>query len=56
MNYPSQLDPALGDEIASCVINAFQKLPTKFKPARLKAGVQEWIPLAGIVLHKGNMN
>ena len=43
----------VADDIARCVITAFQSLPAKAKPRRLDNGRKEWVPLAGIVLRKG---
>lgn len=37
------------DQIAACVLNAFDALPSKFKPLR-NGDVTEWVPLSGIVL------
>lgn len=42
------------DEIADCVLNTFNALPAKFKPRRLADGRGEWVPLAGIVLSRGD--
>lgn len=41
------------DDIANCVITAFDHLPAKRKPRARSATLREWIPLAGIVLAKG---
>jgi tRNA-specific adenosine deaminase 1 len=38
-----------GDEIAEAVLKEFDKWPTKRKPLRRGDGVQEWVPLSGIV-------
>jgi len=42
-----------GDNVADCVLAAFDKLPTKFKPRVYPNGSKEWVPLAGIVLSLG---
>lgn len=42
------------DSIADCVLEAFDKLPEKRKPRPRSPGAREWVPLAGIVLSKGN--
>jgi tRNA-specific adenosine deaminase 1 len=39
-----------GDDIAHCVLEAFQKLPPKRKPLHRDDGKREWVPLSGIVL------
>jgi tRNA-specific adenosine deaminase 1 len=39
-----------GDDIASTVLGAFQKLPAKRKPVVRDNGLREWVPLAGIVV------
>lgn len=41
------------DAIADCVLNAFKRLPQKYKPRTLADGRREWVPLAGIVLSRG---
>jgi len=41
------------DEIADCVLSAFDALPAKRKPREREDGTREWIPLSGIVLQKG---
>ncbi|CAO2653176.1 Nn.00g025870.m01.CDS01 [Neocucurbitaria sp. VM-36] len=42
------------DAIASCVLRTFDQLPDKRKPRPRTDGSREWVPLAGIVLSKGN--
>ena len=42
------------DEIADCVLAAFNALPPKFKPRERPQGKQEWVPLSGIVLLSGS--
>jgi len=42
------------DAIADCVLAAFEKLPEKRKPRPRSDGSREWVPLAGVVLSKGN--
>jgi tRNA-specific adenosine deaminase 1 len=42
------------DAIADCVLRAFAQLPEKRKPRPRHDGAREWVPLAGIVLSKGN--
>lgn len=41
---------SVGDAVASCVLQTFEQLPKKFKPRSYDNGVQEWVPLSGIVL------
>ncbi|TID24311.1 hypothetical protein E2P81_ATG02612 [Venturia nashicola] len=41
-----------GDEIASCVLDAFRKLPAKRKPRPRLDDSREWVPLSGVVLAK----
>lgn len=43
-----------GDEIASCVLDTFRKLPAKRKPLQRPDGSREWVPLSGVVLAKGS--
>jgi tRNA-specific adenosine deaminase 1 len=40
---------ARADTIASAVIEQFNKLPRKRKPLVRDNGLQEWVPLSGIV-------
>jgi hypothetical protein len=47
--YPADL----GDRISEAVIERFRALPSKFKPAKRDATLQEWVPLAGIVIAQG---
>ncbi|KAF1843056.1 uncharacterized protein K460DRAFT_367985 [Cucurbitaria berberidis CBS 394.84] len=42
------------DAIADCVLSAFDQLPDKRKPRPRTDGSREWVPLAGIVLSKGD--
>ncbi|XP_014554279.1 hypothetical protein COCVIDRAFT_105400 [Bipolaris victoriae FI3] len=42
------------DAIARCVLDTFDSLPDKRKPRPRSHGAREWVPLAGIVLSKGN--
>jgi tRNA-specific adenosine deaminase 1 len=42
------------DAIADCVLSTFDRLPEKRKPRPRNDGLREWVPLAGIVLSKGN--
>lgn len=39
----------LEDRIVTAVIEKFDALPTKSKPRTLTNGIQEWVPLSGIV-------
>jgi len=41
------------DEIAKCVLDAFDSLPTKRRPLQRSDGFKEWVPLSGIVLETG---
>jgi hypothetical protein len=43
------------DAIADCVLATFDQLPDKRKPRPRNDGSREWVPLAGIVLSKGNL-
>jgi tRNA-specific adenosine deaminase 1 len=44
------------DDIADCVLAAFDRLPNKFKPRILADGKRrEWVPLAGMVLSRGEI-
>ncbi|KAL1797573.1 hypothetical protein ACET3X_004179 [Alternaria dauci] len=45
--------PADANAIADCVLRAFAQLPEKRKPRPRHDGAREWVPLAGIVLSKG---
>jgi len=38
------------DEIAALVLQQFDRLPAKFKPAVRDNGIHEWVPLCGIVV------
>lgn len=40
--------------IADCVLEAFDQLPEKRKPRSRNDASREWVPLAGIVMCKGN--
>jgi len=40
--------------IADCVLEAFDRLPEKRKPRSRNDASREWVPLAGIVMCKGN--
>ena len=42
------------DLIAERVLETFHRLPSKYHPRILTNGQREWVPLAGIVLSKGN--
>jgi hypothetical protein len=42
------------DAVADCVLQAFEELPEKRKPRPRSDGLREWVPLAGIVLSRGN--
>ncbi|EMD60657.1 hypothetical protein COCSADRAFT_98683 [Bipolaris sorokiniana ND90Pr] len=42
------------DAIAHCVLDTFDSLPDKRKPRPRSHGAREWVPLAGIVLSKGD--
>ncbi|KAF2455837.1 adenosine deaminase/editase [Lineolata rhizophorae] len=44
--------PVNGDNIANCVLAAFDGLPSKSKPRRRTDEKREWVPLSGIVLEK----
>ena len=37
------------DEIASLVLEQFDRLPQKRKPAVRDNGIHEWVPMSGIV-------
>ena len=39
-----------GDAIAAAVLDQFDRLPPKRKPINRGNGVQEWVPLSGIVV------
>ena len=41
------------DRIARIVLEAFNKLPAKSKPAVRANGRQDWVPLSGIVICSG---
>jgi len=41
------------DEVANCVLSAFNALPAKRKPRKREDGSREWVPLSGIVLSRG---
>ncbi|KAF2403617.1 tRNA-specific adenosine deaminase [Trichodelitschia bisporula] len=43
-----------GNDVARCVLRAFETLPAKRKPLPRGNGVREWVPLSGIVLTRGN--
>ncbi|KAK3078384.1 hypothetical protein LTS18_007641 [Coniosporium uncinatum] len=43
------------DEVAGCVLSAFNALPAKRKPRQREDGAREWVPLSGIVLSKGTI-
>lgn len=43
------------DAIADKVLNTFNALPAKFKPRQLGDVRREWVPLAGIVLSRGEI-
>lgn len=45
-----------GDSIADCVLKTSEALPAKCKPRAQDNGRREWVPLAGIVLSKGDRN
>ncbi|KAF1934789.1 hypothetical protein EJ02DRAFT_362920 [Clathrospora elynae] len=42
------------DAVADCVLQTFEQLPDKRKPRPRIDGSREWVPLAGIVLSRGN--
>ncbi|KAL6704109.1 hypothetical protein ACN47E_008772 [Coniothyrium glycines] len=42
------------DAIADCVLNTFAQLPGRRKPRPRHDGSREWVPLAGIVLSRGD--
>ncbi|KAF2101278.1 adenosine-deaminase domain-containing protein [Rhizodiscina lignyota] len=44
------MSSTLPDDIANCVLAAFEALPPKFKPRERAQGKREWVPLSGIVL------
>lgn len=46
--------PPNPDAIADCVLAAFKALPLRCKPRVHPNGIREWVPLAGIVLGRGN--
>jgi tRNA-specific adenosine deaminase 1 len=41
---------AVADEIASLVLEQFDRLPQKRKPAVRDNGIHEWVPLSAIVV------
>jgi hypothetical protein len=43
-----------GDEIAEAVQSQFERLPQKRKPQARGYGLQEWVPLSGIVAQGAN--
>jgi hypothetical protein len=49
----SMVSNDLGDEIAKLVIDQFRRLPSKSKPIVRASGVPEWVPLAGVVIARG---
>ena len=42
------------NSIADCVLETFDRLPEKRKPRSRNDASREWVPLAGIVMCKGN--
>lgn len=44
----------LEDQIADRILDQFDALPAKYKPARSDAGVCSWVPLSGIVITQGD--
>ena len=38
-----------GDDISQVVLEAFSRLPARRKPCLRSNGIQEWVPLSGIV-------
>ncbi|KAI9734426.1 MAG: hypothetical protein M1818_006814 [Claussenomyces sp. TS43310] len=42
-----------GDAIAEAVLRQFAKLPAKRKPQSRGDGIQEWVPLSGVVVQDG---
>ena len=42
------------DDIARCVLDAYDRLPQKCKPLEREPGSREWVPLSGIVLATGS--
>ena len=45
-----------GDDIAEVVLKQFDALPAKRKPLVRGDGMQEWVPLSGIVAQGGSLN
>lgn len=43
----------LKDRVVKCIFETFNALPAKSKPRVALDGIQEWVPLSGIVLVKG---
>jgi tRNA-specific adenosine deaminase 1 len=43
------------DEVAAAVLETFNKLPAKRKPAVRDNGLREWVPLSGIVVKGTNL-
>lgn len=43
-----------GDDVASCVLDTFHRLPAKRKPLQRPNGSREWVPLSGVVLAQGS--
>jgi len=50
---PTTMTPD-ANAIADCVLEAFDRLPEKRKPRPRNDASREWVPLAGIVMCKGN--
>jgi len=44
-----EMPDAAADEIASLVLEQFDRLPPKRKPAVRDNGIHEWVPLSAIV-------
>ena len=44
-----EMPDVAGDEIAALVLEQFNRLPQKRKPAVRDNGIHEWVPMSGIV-------
>lgn len=44
---------ALDEKIVEAVLDTFDGLPARFKPQGRGNGIQEWVPLSGIVITRG---
>ncbi len=44
------------DNIIEAVLSKFEALPARCKPQNRGNGIQEWVPLSGIVITRGTTN